>query len=61
MGPGPVITHFAARGGDLVHLVCLVQLVSLVCLVGLRHEINKINQTNETNCLESSFAACPDN
>jgi hypothetical protein len=28
-------THFAARGGDLVHLVLLVYLVYLVSLVGL--------------------------
>jgi len=32
MGPGHVITHVAARDGDLVHLVFLVYLVSLVYL-----------------------------
>jgi len=40
MGSGLVITHDAARGGDLVHLVSLVY---LVCLVG--------NETNQINCL----------
>ena len=46
--------NFAARGGELVHLVRLVHLVSLVCLVGLRYEIHKINQTNKINCPGSS-------
>ena len=46
MGSGLVITHAAARGGDLVHLVSLVYLVSLV-----GNETNQINQTNQINCL----------
>jgi hypothetical protein len=49
MGSGLVITHAAARGGDLVHLVSLVYLVCLVRLVG--DETNQINQTNQINCL----------
>ena len=49
MGSGLVITHAAACGGDLVHLVSLVYLVSLVSLVG--NETNQINQTNQLNCL----------
>ena len=46
MGSGLVITHAAARGGDLVHLDSLVYLVSLV-----GNETNQINQTNQINCL----------
>ena len=49
MGSGFVITHAAARGGDLVHVVSLVYLVCLVLLVG--NETNQINQTNQINCL----------
>ena len=46
MGSGLVITHSAARAGDLVHLVSLVYLVSLV-----GNETNQMNQTNQINCL----------
>ncbi len=49
MGSSLVITHAAARGGDLVHVASLVYLVCLVRLVG--NETNQINQTNQINCL----------
>jgi hypothetical protein len=55
MGSGLVITHAAARGGDLVHLVSLVYLVSLVRLVG--NETNQINQTNQINCLRIALTS----
>lgn len=38
-------THFAACGGNLVHLGHLVYLVFLVSLVSLK-KTNKINHTN---------------
>ena len=38
---GLAIQHFAARGGDLVHLVSLVYLVCLVHLVGERNKPDK--------------------
>jgi hypothetical protein len=44
-------THFAARGGDLVHLVCLVYLVRLVYLICL------VRRTRETRQQSRSMHA----
>jgi hypothetical protein len=41
---GLAIQYFAARGGDLVHLVCLVHFVCLVHLVGKRNKRDKLDK-----------------
>jgi hypothetical protein len=45
------MNHFAARGGDLVHLVYLVSLVYFVCLVHLAEKRNKPDERDKPDKL----------
>ena len=50
---GLAIQYFAARGGDLVHLVCLVYFVCLVHLVWERNKPDKRDKLDKLAWLPS--------